>query len=236
MSYSNYGLALLSEVESLCGKQIFLSHDSKLEGLYYVNLDSALISHREINPTADGCVHELSHLKLIKLGCPEVLLRRERESNRWVLAVSHFLNDLFEHHIFFPELVANGFSPYTNEESGLASQLEKIVNEKIHLKPPSNSPSLEYLDSEFAFFAIVYARAFLECESPQLREKCITIFSTPYLSKSVQLGEELIQVVRLFAVHDFKKVKMGMEKSLELLSLARYLKVSTAPQPVAPAD
>jgi hypothetical protein len=226
---SSWALSLLEEVECLYGTQIKLEHDPKLQGEIGVDLSKAIIYYKLQNTlTEDGCVHELFHLKLSKLGCPEILLKRDNEGNKWRIEIPHFLDDIFEHYLFFPELIQQGYSPYTREEYGLSNQLDLILKMNIPQSGHSTQHSFDRSEPEIAFLSIVYARAFLECQSKELQDKCISLFSTPYLSKAKKLGEELLSIVKTHAVADFIKFKIGLDKSIQLLSQSDYMKTNVA--------
>ena len=148
--------------------------------------------------------------------------------NSWRVEIPHFLNDIFEHQLFFPELISQGYSPHTGEENGLSNQLDLILKQNIPQRDPSARPSVDRSDPERAFLSIVYARAFLNCKSKELQNRCISIFSTPYLLKAKQLGEELVNIVKTHAIADFSKFRVGLDKSIQLLSQSDYLKTNVA--------
>ena len=196
--------------------------------MFGTDLDAGVIYFRSPDPDEDGCVHELWHIKLSRQGCPEVLLVRDNESNLWRLEIPHFLNDLFEHQLFFPELVSHGYSPYEIEESALKSFLDQMTTQNIGQKGSSIQITEEQSDPARAYLSIIYAKAFLECRSEALQKRCVAIYSMPYLLQTKKLGEGLIDIVRTYAGFDFKKFKIGLELAVQLLSQSDFMKINVA--------
>lgn len=223
LTNSKYAIDLLTDVERLYNAEIGLHHDPALEGHYYVDLESGTMYYRDENQLSEvGCLHELFHLKLAKLGCPYAALKNKNETDQWRFHIPHFLNDSFEHQLFFPDLVRQGYNPYKAEEAGLKSQLDKLANLDLS---HSKSSFEQHGNPMKAFLSIVYARSFLDCKLSDLRNRCISMFSGDYLVKPKAIGEKLVEIVRNYAKDDFGILRTGLGEAIELLEQSEFLQI-----------
>ena len=229
---SSYARSLLSEVETLYGEKLLLKVEPNLGGQLSVKpwIPFPIIFYKEENLLNEGdCVHELFHLKLIKQGCPYAILKDKNENNNWRPQIPDMLSNLFQHSLFFPELIKHNYSPYEMEEKGLENQLDVIQNNKISISQDlSFNEYLSYCISLQAVLSLVYARTILECKSAKLADRSESLFSMDNFQRQKRIGERLITIIKKHAVEDFSIYKVGIVEAIELMDQTNFIKIEAA--------
>jgi hypothetical protein len=212
---------ILDEVESLYGKEVRWQERSDLEGgdmRVLRHTSFPIVQYKNISVVNEnGCVHELLHLKLGKLGFPGLkrVDRKDNDRERDVLIV--LLNDLFEHALIFPELVQMGYNTFEAEDKGTNTQLTQI------LKPNFLSSDCSTLLRNYC--ASLYARVHLECRSQEVIDKCDSIFAQEEFHDSKALGLRVIEIVRQYAINDVSLFRAGLMKCIFALQESEFIQL-----------
>jgi hypothetical protein len=220
--FSEKALAVLEEIESLYGSEVYWQEYPGLDGAMCAVVKSPLplVRYRSLaDVTEEGCVHELFHLKLRKRGFPCVEKVDPDENNDWRDQTVAMLNNLFQHAVVFPELVRLGYLPFQAEEIGTRSQVEKL--QSVNFPSPTTSNSLRSL------LALLYARSHLDCGSPEIRELSRSVFEQNVFSDAKAKGLAVIEIVRQYGKDDIPMFREGLLNAITLLEENAFLTIGS---------
>jgi len=206
---------ILKDVEVLYGHDVWFEEDPDLPGTMMVKLSLPFptIYIKEISTvTEEGIVHELLHLKLLKLDYP-YLMPKKPDSE----VVATLINDLFTHAIIFPQLLELGYNPFKDEEPRVEKNLTKLAEE-------SSSLNCKELVGR-ALLASLYARAQMDCRSQEIIKLCEEIFFREELEVCKETGIRLIEIVRQCATSKINMFRKGLERTVALLELNHSLEI-----------
>lgn len=182
------------------------------------NRQNPIVRFREKTSVNEvGCVHELLHLKLLKLGFPNVRRLNLQENNSWRDGIVIMLNGIFEHTLIFPELLKMGYSPFDEEERGTTKQLGRLSSRDFPRQDSTPSPR--------NISALVYARSYLECQSQAVRSLCDSVFSDSSFAETKNLGLNIVETVRKYAKNDVAQFTFGLNECLRILNETEFIQI-----------
>jgi len=220
ITLSQAATKILKEVELLYKSEVWWQETPGLEGDMCALRNTPMPTVRYKNTSVlneGGIVHELLHLKLRRLGYPNVQKADPQENNNWRDQTVAMLNNLFEHALIFPELERLGYFPFEAEENGTRAQLTRILSSDF--PSPDSNPSLTSLS------ALLYARAYLDCRSQAVRALCESIFSQPSFASSKFLGQKVIEAVHNDANNDVSQFRSGLNECVRILNEQAFIQL-----------
>lgn len=132
-----------------------------------------------------SAAEELMHLRLRLLGMPGVSYG---PINNFGGQAASMLLNVLDHHLIFPELSHWGFEPMSSECRGVATQLSCVAS--------ADFSRLQHESQLEALFAMLYARAQLDCNDAAVLDRVNVIFCAPELANARDIGEQVVSAVR----------------------------------------
>jgi len=170
-------------IETTTGKKFTFVKDLKLPGKMSCSLKNGpTIIYRDYSD--GGAAEEILHLELEILGVAHL---EWNEGNVQTGEAANMLGNLLHHKIIFPLLEKEAFQPKTDQNNGIGKQLEKI-DSMVALNLDENK-GLK------ASCAMVYARAFFESDSDEIRTRADKVFAKSFLNESKIMGKNVLKFV-----------------------------------------
>ena len=198
---------LQAEVEGLAGAPVRWEFSQDLSGAMCAAIeDGPVIRFREFSE--GGAAEELMHLKLGFSGFPRISYL---SSLPWVKDVATMLQNVVQHHMFYPQLEKWGYEPTQTECQGIKKQLD--VLESFDLSRLQREPHFQ------ASFAMVFVRTKLDCRNDDVSARLDAIFSREELKRARTVGEEVISTVRQHVGNSPVEYRTTVEKCLSKLGV-----------------
>lgn len=207
---------LVVEVEALAKATVSWECHPEIDGLMRSAIQDGIpkIWYREWSEV--GIAEELMHLRLMLYG-----VQLSFPENRHLMAqTATMLQNVVHHHVIFPVLANWGYQPSIAECNGISKQLSTLENSN-DLDRATSDTDLE------ALMAIVYARAQLDCGTPDVIARLDSVFSADALSNARQIGNRVVSTIRAQTEISPEACLKTLGQCLDVLGVSNVITISS---------